>query len=200
MKGKSPMARQSKLWLTNALLTRPMEPRYARAEDLKPKNRPVIAVPFNTYADGNPPDRSNAAIAGLAHKYLRREKSLFIGQREHTNILSQRGFDVRIFESEDCERVESQRLVGWQANVVHGLSNGQEVILVGLPDHLGRVAMLCEYFGLVPIIPPECKGVPYDSNDRLGAQWWCKTPQVFRPYEMCVARPGTIAKLWLGMF
>jgi hypothetical protein len=75
------------------------------------------------------------------------------------------------------------------------------VIRIGMPQHLGRCVALDRYFGLDPVVPIECKRVPYDKKwRRPGAQWWCVRWTVFVLYERLVARPGTVLKLLLGMF
>lgn len=194
---------RSRWWLARELLRRPLTPTYASHKDLDGAVA-VIAVPFNCYLDRRPPDKSNAAIAEIARVYMRKCGLRFIGQWEHYSLLRQEVLPMAQFPSRDGERVQSQRLVRYQAGQVEELNKDRKifnnkVILVGMPEHLGRVVALCEYFGLHPVVPQECKGVPYDPSDRPGAQTWCKSRQVFVKYERRIARPGTIGKAILGL-
>jgi hypothetical protein len=191
---------RSRLWLAREMLTRPLVPAYAAPEQMKGAAA-VIAVPFNCYLHGEKPDFSNQMIGDIASHYAVKYRLPFIGQFEQANIVERTDLSaVFKFESWSGERVQSQRLVRFQAEELERLGLGNKVILVGMPEHLGRVAALCEYFGLKPVIPAECWHVPYDPRrKRPGAQKWCTSRKKFVPYERLIGRPGTAGKALLGL-
>ncbi|HVU80063.1 MAG TPA: hypothetical protein VHD37_01730 [Candidatus Paceibacterota bacterium] len=189
---------RSRFWLAREMLTRPLVPKYATSEQLKGASA-VIAVPFNCYLEGQPPDYSNGHIAVVASKYMIGYSLPFVGQREQCYILERADLSVVRFRSKNGERVQSQRLVRFQAETLQQAGMGSKVILVGMPEHLGRVAALCEYFGLQPVMPPECQEVPYDPRPgRPGAQEWCTSRERFSRYERTTGRPGTALLALLG--
>lgn len=193
------MAAQSRSWLIRELWNRPLKPAYADEEELKEASA-VIAVPFNCYLWGDKPDESNKKIAEIAYDYMRRYNLPFFGQFEQTSLMNKKGEYPRQFQSHTGERVQSQRLVAWQAKEVKRNSKNRKVVLVGMPEHLGRVATLCEYFGLEPLVPRVCEDVPYDPSQRPGTQQWCTSRETFSRYERRIARPGTIGKAALHLF
>lgn len=161
----------------------------------------VIAVPFNCYLRGERPDDSNAMIAEIVSDYMRVYDIPFVGQWEHTNLLRAKGLPVLAeFSSKNGERIESQRLIQFQAETILRRGEGNSVVLVGMLEHLGRCVALCRYFGLDPTVPDVCKEVPYDSGYRNGEQLWCTEKAIFLPYERFIARPGTVARLFFGYF
>ncbi|HVZ76239.1 MAG TPA: hypothetical protein VG934_03180 [Candidatus Paceibacterota bacterium] len=196
----------SRAWLEWQLARRPFVPKQSPLSSLGSAVA-VIAVPFNCYLHEQPPDASNQKIAEIAAKYMEICSLPFFGQWEHTSLLREFQLKgklsaVRIeeFQSSNGERVMSQRLVKWQAQQVLGCGKGgNKVILVGMPEHLGRVKILCEYFGLDPRIPADCMDVPYDPSARSGAQDWCKSWEAFSRYEVTTGRLGTIAYALLGL-
>jgi hypothetical protein len=190
------MTKHSRFWLAHELRTRPLVPQYAEPDDFSGIVA-VTACPFNCYLRGQPPDETNAAIARIAADYSEHYKVPLIGQWEHTNILRRMYLPVIEFQSEDGERVQSQRLIQWQARTLRMFAkNGKppKVATVGMPEHLGRVVALQEYFGLNPKVVPESAHVPYDPWDRPGAQDWCKDREIFSKYEKPRTRILTAGK------
>lgn len=158
----------------------------------------IIATPFNCYLEGQEPDASNAVIADIVMRYIDKFDVPFIGQREQADILRAYGYPVMAqLPTRDGERVESQRLASFQAQ--HASKMGSNVIRIGMPEHLGRCVALDRYFGLTPRVPFLCRTVPYDPAVRPGFQKWCTSRQTFVQYERFIARPGTVAKLALGL-
>lgn len=186
--------------LTKQLLRGPLVPEYAKAS-VHQYSSAVLAVPFNCYLRGDPPDASNRRIAEIAADYCREYRLPFFGQFEHTSLLADWLEPEKIdeFGTSDGERVQSQNLVRWQASKVRSLRMGEQVTVVGMPEHLGRVVALLRYYGLNPVVAEESATTPYDPSDRPGAQSWCKERDTFARYERRVARPGTVGKLWLGL-
>lgn|GEM_PF-3320053 len=151
----------------------------------------VVAVPFNRFLRGNAPDRSNRGIAVAARKFCEEYGLPFFGQFEQASQLEPiLGTDrVHAFPSADGEWVQTHRLLRWIAEQLKERGLGTKVILIGHPHHVRRVKILAEHFGLDPIIPAYCNEIMYDSRDRPGAQWWCKSAWVYIPWEFLLARP-----------
>jgi hypothetical protein len=197
------MAAHNRFWAAWQLLTRPLRPDYTEDELQLARACAVVATPFNCYLDGQEPDWTNLDIARLASKYMERYGLPFIGQREHCDLLRAWGIPKsRIFqmETEDGERVMSQRLGRFQAETIRGSRPGLIVIRVGMPEHLGRCCIIDEYHGLTPLVPPECAQVRYDSRLREGMQDWCTDRETFTTYEKTKGRLGSIAFALLGLF
>ena len=189
----------SKIELFRKLITYPLVPEYASESQMQ-KAVAIVALPFNSYLEGNQPDKSNQKIAEIVAEYITQYKIPFYGQREQGNILKkilpQELQDlIYIAKSEDGERVQSQRIIEWQAKQVEKLKKGGKVITIGMPEHLGRIVLLQDYFGLTGLISAKSKEIPYDESDRPGAQDWAKNRKRFSEYEKTVARVGTIVAI-----
>ena len=145
----------------------------------------VIAAPFNRYLSGNPPDKTNAAIAHVAEKYVRPDRP-FIGQWEQTSIIREKGIPSIEFGSASGsgEWVRTDRLVAWIASQVHALEKGSTVLLVGHPHHLPRMVALAHFYGLDPCVVPESRMIPYDPSVRPGFQGWCTSSLRYVPFDL----------------
>jgi len=187
--------------LIGSLLFDPLVPAYARPEAFE-GTVAVVATPFNCYLRGDDPDKTNEMIAEIVVDFMKRYDLPFFGQWEQGHLLQRRGFGsrVRMMDTANGERAESQRLGRWAAQHIKEECGGTKVIRVGMPEHLGRCVAIDRYFGLEPVVPIACEDVPYDDTKRPGTQRWCTSRPVFSGYERLVARPGTVAKLLLGAF
>lgn len=154
----------------------------------------VIAVPFNRFLRGDKPDRSNEKIADLAHCFCSRYMLPFFGQFEQTSQLAPVLDTCRVhaFPTADGEWVQTHRLLQWVAGQLKERRLGMQVILIGHPHHVRRVGILAEHYGLEPLIPTQCREVPYDPRPHNGAQWWCKSAWRYIPWELLLARPKLI--------
>jgi hypothetical protein len=171
----------------------------------------ILAVEFNNWQSEVPdatPDRSNAIVAeAVGHIYERVRLPTFL-QSEHAVILQDRITPI-VYPTHSGMHVQTQQFLSWAAREVLSLGNGNKVIIVCHPDHSWRIACLARYYGLDPIFPHECLTVPYARCIHPGDQWWTRVPWFqmpddvrkpwhaigFKPWEYCIARPGTLA-LW----
>lgn len=160
----------------------------------------VCAIPFNSYLDDCVPDGSNTGIAFVAKDCLEQYPDLpFLGQREETNLIRLvRSENVIQYPSYDGEWVQTHKLAKFMAETVLSWGRGNKVILVGHPHHVRRCTILLRYYGLDPLIAPECANIPYDSRYERGRQIWCLSPFLYIPWEYFPSRAGLIVSLALG--
>lgn len=189
----SDVIEESTLKTALQLLAPRLRPRYADlATDIMEPSA-VIAVPFNRYLRRERPDETNRMIANIAISYCLSLDLPFFGQWEQSSLL-QGNENIRVFPfpSEDGEWVQTHRLLAWISERLSEQKLSKEVILVGHPHHVRRVAILAEHYGLMPHVAPECAVVPYDPSNRPGAQWWCKSTFRYVLWEFLLARPKLI--------
>ena len=132
----------------------------------------VVAVPFNRYLKGNPPDLSNLGIAKVVGKYSKLYGLPAYLQFEQAKICEESVIVIQTDLSTGAgEHVQTQDLMRWIATEIRKRGLGNKVILVGHPHHVRRVAILARHYGLGPRIPSDCASIPYDPSDRPGAQF-----------------------------
>lgn len=154
----------------------------------------VVAVPFNSDRADGKPDSSNRAIARIMQGICYDWDLPALAQREHAVLL--RNFSsikVEEYPTKPGQWVQTHILVAWFAEQLKSSEN-KRVALVGHPHHVRRVAALCRYYGLIPLVSGLSERVPYDL---LGGQWWCCSPGLYIPWEYA-SRLALLLLWWRG--
>lgn len=179
-----------------SLLFSSLEPKYAAEGDLADAVA-VIAVPFNSDRP-NGPDHSNRAIARIMQGICYDWNLPVFAQREHAVLL--RHFpqiEVEEYPTEPGQWVQSHVLVAWFAERLKD-SASKRLALVGHQHHVKRVAALCRYYGLEPVIASKVyPGIPTIPYDPYGGQWWCWNPLLYIPWEYA-SRLALLLLWWRG--